>query len=122
MTEAKRGADPLQVAWDARVADLRRRRLDLADLKSYRQAFRNGAALTVTRAMVRGLDALPANAGGDEAMALAARTAKAALALHPEWDAAHGDCALAGSLAVLILLRLDGLPASELQRQAQDLR
>ena len=34
---------------------------------------------------------------------------------------AHGDCALAGSFAVLTLLQGDGLSVAELQRQVEDL-
>ena len=62
--------------------------------------------------------ALPSNSASDEARVLAVRTAKAALAFHPQWrDEAHGDCALAGSFAVLALLQGDGLSVAELQRQ-----
>ena len=116
-------AEPLQVAWDIAVGDLRRRHPELADLKSYRQAFRNAAAQVVARAHVRGLDALPSSSASDEARVLAVRTAKAALAFHPQWrDEAHGDCALAGSFAVLKLLQGDGLSVAEMQRQMEELR
>ena len=64
---------------------------------------------------------LPALAS-EEARVLAARTAKAALAFHPQWrDEAHSDCALTGSLAALELLQGDGLSVDELQRQIAEL-
>jgi hypothetical protein len=114
--------DSLQAAWEITLGDLRRRHPDLADLKSYRQAFRNAAAQVVARAHVRGLAALPSSSRSNEARVLAVRTAKAALAFHPQWrDEAHGDCALAGSFAVLTLLQGDGLSVAELQRQVEDL-
>ena len=114
--------ESLQAAWEIAARDLRRRHPELADLESHRRAFRNAAAQVVARAYVRGLDALPSNSASDEARVLAVRTAKAALAFHPEWrDDAHGDCALAGSFAVLALLRGDGLSVAELQRQVDDL-
>jgi hypothetical protein len=113
----------LQVAWDIALGDLRRRHPDLADLKSHKRAFLNAAGEVVARAHVRGLDALPSNSASDEARVLAVRTAKAALAFHPQWrDEAHGDCALAGSFAVLVLLQGDGVSVAELQRQVDELR
>jgi hypothetical protein len=113
---------PLQVAWDTAVGDLRRRHPELVDLTSHRRAFRNAAAQVVARARVRGLGALPSNSASDEARVLAVRTAKAALAFHPQWrDEAHSDCALAGSFAVLALLQGDGLSVAELQRQVEAL-
>jgi hypothetical protein len=64
---------------------------------------------------------LPSSSRSNEARVLAVRTAKAALAFHPQWrDEAHGDCALAGS-SVLTLLQGDGLSVAELQRQVEDL-
>jgi hypothetical protein len=76
----------------------------------------------VARAQVRGLNALPAGSRSEEARVLAARTAKAALAFHPQWrDEAHSDCALAGSLATLTLLEGGGLCVAELQRQVAEL-
>jgi hypothetical protein len=115
--------EPLQVAWDTAVVDLCRRHPDLADLKSHRRAFLNAAAEVVARAHVRGLDALPSSSRSDETRVLAVRTAKAALAFHPQWrDEAHGDCALAGSFATLMLLQGDGLSVAELQRQMDELR
>jgi hypothetical protein len=114
--------ESLQVAWDIALGELRRRHPDFVDLRSYRQAFRNAAAEVVARAHVRGLDALPSNSRSDEARVLAVRTAKAALAFHPQWrDEPHGDCALAGSFAVLMLLQGDGLSVAELRRQVEDL-
>jgi hypothetical protein len=114
--------EPLQAAWEIALGDLRRRRPELVDFKSYRQAFRNAAAEVVARAHIRGLGALPSNSASDEARVLAVRTAKAALAFHPGWrDEAHGDCSLAGSFAVLALLRGDGLSVAELQRQVDEL-
>jgi hypothetical protein len=114
--------EPLQAAWAIALGDLRRRHPELADLKSYRQAFRNAAAQVVARAHVRGLAALPSSARSNEARVLAVRMAKAALAFHPQWrDEAHGNCALAGSFAVLTLLQGDGLSVAELQRQVEDL-
>jgi hypothetical protein len=114
--------EPLQAAWDIALGDLRRRHPELADFKSHRRAFLNAAAQVVARANVRGLAALPSNSASDEARVLAVRTAKAALAFHPQWrDEAHGDCALAGSFAVLKLLQGDGLSVAELQRQLQGL-
>jgi hypothetical protein len=108
----------LQAAWDIALGDLRRRRPELADLESHRRAFKNAAAQIVARADVRGLAALPSNSASDEARVLAVRTAKAALAFHPEWrDETHSDCALAGSIAALALLQGDGLSVAELQRQ-----
>jgi hypothetical protein len=77
----------------------------------------------VARAHVRGLAALPSNSASDEARVLAVRTAKAALAFHPQWrDEPHGDCALAGSFAVLTLLQGDGVSVSDVQRQVEELR
>ena len=114
--------EPLQAAWEIALGDLRRRHPELVDLKSYRQAFRNAAAEVVARAHVRGLAALPSSSRSDETRVLAVRAAKAALALHPEWrDEAHGDCALAGSFAALVLLQGDGLSVAELERQVEDL-
>jgi hypothetical protein len=114
--------ESLQVAWDTAAGDLRRRHPELADLESHRRAFKNAAVQVVARAHVRGLAALPSNSASDEARVLAVRTAKAALAFHPQWrDEAHGDCALAGSFAVLTLLRGDGLSLAELQRQVEEL-
>ena len=113
---------PLQVAWDIELGDLRRRYPELADFKSHRQAFKNAAVQVVARARVRGLAALPSNSASDQARVLAARTAKAALAFHPQWrDEAHNDCALAGSFAALALLQGDGLSVAEAQRQVDDL-
>ena len=113
---------PLQVAWDTAAGDLRRRHPELTDLTSHRRAFRNAAAEVVARARVRGLGALPSNSASDEARVLAARTAKAALAFHPQWRGeAHSDRALAGSFAVLALLQRDGLSVDELQRQVEAL-
>jgi hypothetical protein len=77
--------EPLQAAWAIALGDLRRRHPELADLKSYRQAFRNAAAQVVARAHVRGLAALPSSARSNEARVLAVRMAKAALAFHPQW-------------------------------------
>ena len=115
--------ESLQVAWDTAAGDLRRRHPELVDLKSYRRVFLNAAAQVVARANVRGLAALPSNSASDEARVLAVRTAKAALAFHPQWrDEAHGDCALAGSFAVLMLLQGDGLSVAEMQRQMEELR
>jgi hypothetical protein len=51
--------EPLQAAWEIALGDLRRRRPELVDFKSYRQAFRNAAAEVVARAHIRGLGALP---------------------------------------------------------------
>ena len=115
--------EPLQVAWDIALGDLRRRHPELADLKSHKRAFLNAAAQVVARAEVRGLAALPSSSRSDETRVLAVRTAKAALAFHPQWrDELHGDCALAGSFAVLRLLQGDGLTVAELQRQVEELR
>jgi hypothetical protein len=101
--------ESLQVAWDTAAGDLRRRHPELA-LESHRRAFKNAAAQVVARAHVRGLAALPSNSASDEARVLPVRTAKAALAFHPQWrDEAHGACALARSFAVLTLPRGDGL-------------
>jgi hypothetical protein len=105
------------------AGDLRRRRPELADHKSHRRVFLNAAAQVVARANVRGLAALPSNSANDEARVLAVRAAKAALAFHPQWrDEAHGNCALAGSFAVLTLLQGDGLSVAELQRQIEELQ
>ena len=50
------------------------------------------------------------------------RSAKAALVFHRQWrDEAHGDCALAGSFAVLALLQGDGLSVAKLQRRVDEL-
>ena len=76
----------LQCVWSSVHGDLRRRlHPDLANLRSYRQAFVNGALQIMARANVRGLDALPSDpdseeANSEEAKILALRTAKAALA------------------------------------------
>ena len=92
---------------------------ELADLKSYRQAFRNAAAQVVARAHVRGLAALPSSARSNEARVLAVRMAKAALAFHPQWrDEAHGATVRSpAALPVLTLLQGDGLSVAEMQRQ-----
>ena len=62
--------ESLQAAWAIALGDLRRRHPELADLKSYRQAFRNAAAQVVARAHVRGLAALPSSARSNEARVL----------------------------------------------------
>ena len=77
--------EPLQVAWDIALGDLRRRHPELADLKSHKRAFLNAAAQVVARAEVRGLAAFPSSSRSDETRVLAVRTAKAALAFHPQW-------------------------------------
>jgi hypothetical protein len=120
MTEAN---DTLESAWNALFADLRRLEPNaVTSPAAYRQAFKNGAAMILGRALVRGPGVIPPLADTRETEMLAAGAAMTAAAFHPEWTGRHRDCALAGALSMFTLLQAIGRSPREAQVEMEDFR
>jgi hypothetical protein len=100
----------LESGWSAFATDLYRRPQSAGDSKAtHRQAFKNGAAFILARALLHGLDALPQS--DLAAMQFLAPRVDLTRDVHPEWTDLHADCVIAGGLTALTLLHGGRTPA-----------
>lgn len=116
------GDATLEGAWRAMREGIEHHEPEIVSFTAYRQAFKNGAAMVLARVLHRGLtvEAVPLMGDEEGLAALSVGAAVLVMSAHPEWGDTHGDCVLAGAVAMQTLFRACHYSANEAQRQVEN--